>query len=97
MIFSDFGDSGTAKYYAAKGTTYQLLEPLAPIDGYPVTAYGIKDNRANGDCSVVLGTSDTQTISIALMQSDANVGKKDPCDAAREGAIRVLATIRGGN
>ncbi|MGY6656530.1 DUF3558 domain-containing protein [Amycolatopsis sp. TRM77291] len=97
VIFSNFGDSGTAKFYAAKGTTYQLLEPLEPVDGYPVTAYGDKDKRAEGECSVALGTSDTQTVSINLVQSAANVGRKDPCEAAREGAVRVLATIRGGN
>ncbi|WP_410664520.1 DUF3558 domain-containing protein [Amycolatopsis sp. lyj-84] len=98
VIFSNLPDSGTAKFYEAKGTTYKLLEPLAPIDGYPVTAYDTKDERkTEGRCSVALGTSDTQTISISLEQSAANIGKKDPCDAAREAAIRVLATIRGGN
>lgn len=97
VIISNFGDSGTAKFYAGKGTTYKLLEPLEPIDGHPVTAYGIKDSRAQGDCSVALGTSDTQTLGISATQSEANVGKKDPCDVAREAAIRVLATIRGGN
>ncbi|MFK0251335.1 DUF3558 domain-containing protein [Amycolatopsis azurea] len=98
VIFSNLPDSGTAKFYAAKGTTYELLEPLAPIDGYPVTAYDTKDERASeGRCSVALGTSDTQTISISLEQSTANIGKKDPCDAAREAAVRVLATVRGGN
>ncbi|MEU9690966.1 DUF3558 domain-containing protein [Amycolatopsis japonica] len=97
VIFSNLGDSGTAKFYAGKGTTYKLLEPLEPVDGYPVTAYGIVDRRAEGACSVILGTSDTQGVSIDLAQSAANVGKKDPCAAAREAAIRVLATIREGN
>ncbi|UUV35650.1 DUF3558 domain-containing protein [Amycolatopsis roodepoortensis] len=97
VIVSDFGDSGTAKFYAAKGTTYKLLEPLEPIDNYPVTAYGDKDNRAEGQCSVALGTSDTQTVSVNLVQSEAKVGTEDPCKVAREAAIRVLATIRGGN
>ncbi|MFI9451081.1 DUF3558 domain-containing protein [Amycolatopsis sp. NPDC052450] len=96
-IFADLPDSGTAKFYEGKGTTYKLLEPLEPIDGYPVTAYDVNDNRAKGDCSVALGTSDTQTIGISLVQSEANVGTKDPCAAAREAAVRVLATIRGGN
>ncbi|MGW5700269.1 DUF3558 domain-containing protein [Amycolatopsis japonica] len=97
VIFPDLPDSGTAAFYAAKGTTYQLLEPLESIEGYPVTAYGDKDKRAEGECSVALGISDTQTIGIPMLQSSANIGKKDPCDAAREAAIRVLATVRGGN
>ncbi|MEU8413644.1 DUF3558 domain-containing protein [Amycolatopsis japonica] len=97
VIVSDFGDSGTAKFYAGKGTNYKVLEPLEPINGYPVTAYGVIDRRGQGDCSVALGTSDTQTLGIASTLSEVNVGKKDPCAIAREAAIRVLATIRGGN
>ncbi|MFC9251063.1 DUF3558 domain-containing protein [Amycolatopsis thailandensis] len=98
VLFSNLPDSGTARFYAAKGKDYKLLEPIEPIDGYPLTAYGSEDQRASkGRCAVALGTSDTETISIALEQSDANIGKKDPCDAAREAAIRVLATIRGSN
>ncbi|RSM65808.1 DUF3558 domain-containing protein [Amycolatopsis sp. WAC 01376] len=97
VIFGSGPDGGTASVYAAKGNAYKLVEPLEPLDGYPVTAYGVIDRRAEGACSVSLGISDTQTIGIALTQSQANVGKKDPCDAAREGAVRVLATIRGGN
>ncbi|WP_081736360.1 DUF3558 domain-containing protein [Amycolatopsis orientalis] len=97
VIFGNSPDGGTASVYAAKGNAYKLVEPLAPIDGYPVTAYGVIDRRAEGACSVSLGISDTETVGIAATQSAANVGKKDPCNAAREGAIRVLATIRGGN
>ncbi|MFI7118049.1 DUF3558 domain-containing protein [Amycolatopsis sp. NPDC049868] len=97
VVFSNTQDSGTAKIYAAKGKSYQLVEPLKPVDGYPLTAYGITDERSVGRCSAALGTSETETIGIAAEQSEANVGKKDPCDVAREAAIRVLATIRGGN
>ncbi|WP_414936035.1 DUF3558 domain-containing protein [Amycolatopsis sp. cmx-11-51] len=97
VIFGSSPDGGTASVYAAKGNTYKLVEPLESIDGYPVTAYGVVDRRAEGACSVSLGISDTETVGIAATQSTANVGKKDPCAAAREGAIRVLATIRGGN
>lgn len=98
VIFSNLQDSGTASVYAAKGNTYKLVEPLEPIDGYPVTAYDTVDERASkGRCSVALGTSDTQTVGVSLEQSEANIGKKDPCAAAREAAIRVLTTIRGEN
>ncbi len=84
--------------YEAKGKTYKLFEPLEAIDGFPVTAYGTEDERASrGKCTVALGTSDNETIDIVLEQSEANIGKKDPCNAAREAAIRVLATVRGGN
>lgn len=97
VVFSNAQDSGTARIYAAKGKSYKFLEPLEAVDGYPLTAYGIKDERSLGRCSAALGTSDTETIGVAAEQSEANVGKKDPCDVARELAIRVLATIREGN
>ncbi len=98
VLFSKSPDRGMTSVYEAKGTTYKLFEPLEAIDGYPVTAYGTEDERASrGKCSVALGTSNNETIDIVLEQSEANVGKKDPCDAAREAAIRVLATVRGGN
>ncbi|RSN58391.1 DUF3558 domain-containing protein [Amycolatopsis sp. WAC 04182] len=97
VVFSNEQDSGTARIYEAKGKSYQFLEPLEAVDGYPLTAYGIKDERSLGRCSAALGTSDTETIGVAAEQSEANVGIKDPCDVAREAAVRVLATIRGGN
>ncbi|AUI63178.1 DUF3558 domain-containing protein [Amycolatopsis sp. BJA-103] len=97
VIFGRTPDGGTASVYKAKGGAYKLVEPLAPIDGHPLTAYGTKDERPSGKCSVALGASDTETIGIVAELSEANIGKKDPCDAAREAAIRVLTTIRGGN
>ncbi|OXM43322.1 DUF3558 domain-containing protein [Amycolatopsis alba] len=98
VIFGRSPDGGTAKVYEAKGKAYELVEPIEPIDGYPLTIYDTKDERTSkGRCSVALGTSDTETVSISLEQSEANIGHKDPCDAARQAAVRVLATIRGGN
>lgn len=97
VVFGRSPDGGTESVYKAKGVTYELVEPLKPMDGFPLTAYGRKDERSSGKCAVALGASDTETIGIALEQSEANIGKKDPCDAAREAAIRVLTTVRGGN
>jgi hypothetical protein len=98
VLFSKSPDRGMTSVYEAKGKTYKLFEPLESIEGFPVTAYGTEDERTSrGKCSVALGTSDTETIDIVLEQSEANIGKKDPCDAAREAAIRVLTTVRGGN
>ncbi|WET80166.1 DUF3558 domain-containing protein [Amycolatopsis sp. QT-25] len=97
VIFGRSPDGGTASVYNAKGGAYKLVEPLAPVDGYPLTAYGTTDERPSGKCSVALGASDTETIGIVTELSEANIGKKDPCGAAREAAIRVLATVRGGN
>lgn len=97
VIFGRSPDGGTASVYQAKGAAYKLVEPLSPVDGYPLTVYGVTDERPSGKCSVALGASDTETVGIVVEQSEANIGKKDPCDAAREAAIRVLTTVRGGN
>lgn len=94
VIFGKGPDGGTAAVYAAKGKAYKLVEPLEPIEGYPVTAYGVIDRRAEGGCNVALGTSDTESITVTAEQSEGNIGKKDPCDAARLAAISVLATLR---
>ncbi|RSN66224.1 DUF3558 domain-containing protein [Amycolatopsis sp. WAC 04182] len=94
VIFGNAPNGGTAAVYAAKGKAYKLVEPLEPIEGYPVTAYGVLDRRAEGGCNVALGTSDTETVGVAAEQSERNIGTKDPCDAARQAAISVLATLR---
>ncbi|MFE5565074.1 DUF3558 domain-containing protein [Amycolatopsis japonica] len=94
VVIGNGPDGGTAAVYAAKGGAYKIVEPREPIEGYPVTAYGVIDRRAEGGCSVALGTSDDQTITVAAEQSERNIGKKDPCDAARQAAVSVLATLR---
>lgn len=97
VVFGKGPDGGMAAVYGAKGKAYKLVEPLESIEGYPVTAYGVIDRRAQGGCSVALGTSDTETVGVAAEQSEGNIGKKDPCDAARLAAISVLATLRAAN
>jgi hypothetical protein len=96
VIFDKSTNRGMTAVYEAKGNAYKFVEPLEPIDGYPIAAFGVEDERASkGKCLVSLGTSDREVITIVAEQSEANVGKKDPCAVAREAAIRVLATVRG--
>ncbi|WP_414943204.1 DUF3558 domain-containing protein [Amycolatopsis sp. cmx-11-32] len=94
VVIGNGPDGGTAAVYAAKGGAYKIVEPLEPIEGYPVTAYEVLAKRVEGGCAVALGTSDDQTVTVAAEQSEHNIGKKDPCDAARQAAVSVLATLR---
>jgi hypothetical protein len=93
VIFSNVSDRGLTGVYEAR---YRFFLPLAAVDGYPVVAYGLADDRASrGRCQIAIGTSDTQTVDIGIGQSEENIGKKDPCESARNVASYVLGNIRG--
>lgn len=84
----------SAIYQAEEDGKLELFEPLEPIDGYPVVAYGALDRQDSGACSVVLGASDEIAFEIALQQSDGNIGKKDPCETAAMVAGLVVETMK---
>lgn len=84
----------SAIYQAEEDGKLELFEPLDPIDGYPVVAYGALDRRDDGACSVVFGASDEIAFEIALQQSDRNIGKKDPCETAAMVAGLVVETMK---
>lgn len=86
----------SAVYQAEEDGKLEVFEPLEPIDGYPVVAYGALDRRDKGACSVVLGVSDEIAFEIALQQSHRNIGKKDPCETAAMVAGKVLQTMKAG-
>ncbi|HEY3468460.1 MAG TPA: DUF3558 domain-containing protein [Amycolatopsis sp.] len=95
VIFTDVDDRGLTSLYAAKDVKYPFFMPLSPVDGYPVVAYGLADDRASrGTCQIAVGTSDQQTVDIGVTQSEQNVGKTDPCEAARGVAASVLGNLR---
>ncbi|QKV76615.1 DUF3558 domain-containing protein [Amycolatopsis sp. Hca4] len=95
VIFNNVDDRGLTGVYQAQ---YRFFLPLEPVDDYPVVAYGLADDRASrGSCQIAIGTSDKQTVDIGVTQSEENVGKKDPCEAARDVASYVLGNLRGGN
>lgn len=86
---------GLTGIYQSKGTAYPFFEPLDPIDGYPTVAFGTVDERnTKGRCLLALGTSDTQQVNISVSLSEGNIGKKDPCAAAHDVAVKVLANLR---
>ncbi|WP_460438074.1 DUF3558 domain-containing protein [Amycolatopsis stemonae] len=96
VIFTDADQLGLTSVYAAKDKQYKFFLPLAAIDGFPIVAYGVSDERSTrGRCAVALGVSDTQVVDIHVAQSESNIGKKDPCDAAHGIASQVLENLRG--
>ncbi|WP_290056692.1 DUF3558 domain-containing protein [Amycolatopsis solani] len=98
VIFGHLDRRGLTSVYAAKGSAYPFVEPLEPVDGYPLVAYdGVGDQRARGECTVAVGTSDTQAIDISVNQSEKNIGKSDSCQAARQVTAMVLDNARNGN
>ena len=95
VIFTHAANLGLTSVYAARGTKYPFFKPLEPIDGYPLVAYdGEGDQSSKGRCTVAVGASNTQAIDISITQSEENVGKKDPCIAAREVAGKVLTNLK---
>jgi hypothetical protein len=98
VIFMSADELGLTSVYEAKGKQYQLFEPLESVEGFPVVAYGVNDERTTrGRCAIAMGVSDTQAVDIHVAQSESNIGKKDPCAAARDVASQVLNNLRGAN
>ncbi|MFF0146975.1 uncharacterized protein DUF3558 [Amycolatopsis sulphurea] len=95
VIFPDIDKLGLTSVYQAAGGAYRFFRPLDPVNGYPIAAYSVRDNRSAGECHVALGVSDRQTVDLSVRQDRKNVGKKDPCDSARGIAEMVLSNIRG--
>ena len=95
VIFTNLDNRGLTSLYAAKDVKFPFFMPLSPVDGYPIVAYGLADDRAtHGTCQIAIGTSDQQTVDVGVTQSEKNVGKKDPCEAARNIAASVLDNLR---
>lgn len=84
----------SAVYQAEKDGKLAFMDPLDSIEGYPAAAYGALDQREDGECSVVIGTSDEIAFEIVLRLSAKNVGKKDPCETAAVVAGMVLQTMK---
>ncbi|WP_409185133.1 DUF3558 domain-containing protein [Amycolatopsis sp. VS8301801F10] len=97
VLFPAIDKLGLTSVYRAKGGAYPFFLPLAPVDGYPIVAYGVDDPReSRGECNVALGTSDRETVELSITQSPAHKGEKDPCESARGVAEKVLGNLRGG-
>ncbi|RSM50289.1 DUF3558 domain-containing protein [Amycolatopsis balhimycina DSM 5908] len=95
VIFNEVDKVGLTAIYQKKNTTFPFFLPMDPVDGYPMVAYGMVDERTtHGRCAIAVGTSDQEIIDVSIAQSEENVGKKDPCAAAHEVAAQVLTNLR---
>ncbi|MGW4057324.1 DUF3558 domain-containing protein [Amycolatopsis sp. NPDC004747] len=95
VIYNNVDKVGLTAIYEKKGTTFPFFLPMDPIEGYPLVAYGMLDEReTRGRCAVALATSDHDIIDVSIAQSEDNIGKKDPCTAAHNVAAKVLGNLR---
>ncbi|PXY32063.1 DUF3558 domain-containing protein [Prauserella muralis] len=96
LTFPDLDDAGLTSLYRNRQKG-EFFEEMPPAAGYPVVAYGITDNRGEGECTVRVGVSDRDTVDITLYLSDDKVGQLDPCEAAHEVATAVIGNIKARN
>ncbi|WP_166664235.1 DUF3558 domain-containing protein [Actinophytocola oryzae] len=82
------------EYDANNRGEYELFEELPDIEGYPAIVRGI-DDRAKGNCVVIVGVADDMAFATELSLSTANVGQKDPCKTASDIAGMALQTMKG--
>jgi hypothetical protein len=89
-----FGISAT--YKANEDGKWVFFDELGLVEGYPAVSYGGADDRPNGGCSSDVGVSDEIAFNITVRLSTANVGKKDPCEAAAMVIGMVVRTMKAG-
>jgi hypothetical protein len=85
--------NGLATVYAKQGQGF--FKVLAPVQGYPVVAYGPSDERADGRCSVAVGIANDAAFEADVQVAKTAVGKGDPCDDARKVADLAVTTLKG--
>jgi hypothetical protein len=96
IIFMNADQLGLTSVYEAKDKQYHFFQPMEPLDGFPIVAYGASDERTSrGRCAVAIGVSDTQAVDVHVAQSEKNIGQKEPCAAAHDVAAQVLSNLRG--
>lgn len=63
------------------------------VNGYPAVFNDLTDGRAQGQCNITVGISDTQTFRAS--ETAPSVGKES-CDGAKQVAAEVIASLKGG-
>lgn len=86
---------GLGHVYAKKNEGF--FKELAPVQGYPVVAYGPTDDRSTGRCSVAIGIADNAAFEVDVKLADSQTGKNvDPCQDAQHVADLAVTTLKGG-
>ncbi|MFF0146538.1 DUF3558 domain-containing protein [Amycolatopsis sulphurea] len=86
---------GLTDVYATQGRG-GFFKVLAPAQGYPVVAYGPRDERSRGMCSVAVGIANDAAFEADATFARSAVGTGDPCEDARKVADLALTTLKGG-
>ena len=84
----------SATYQANEDGKWVFFEDVGLVEGYPAVKYGGIDDRPNGGCNVDVGVSDEIVFKIVIRLSTANVGTKDPCEAAAMVVGMVVRTMK---
>ncbi|MGX7823846.1 DUF3558 domain-containing protein [Actinokineospora sp. 24-640] len=83
-------------YQANARGVYELFKEIPDVGGLPAVVANQLDRRENGNCGVLVGTSDTTSFMVGLSQSGDKVGTADPCSVAADVADMVVTTIKEG-
>ncbi|GAA4534395.1 DUF3558 domain-containing protein [Amycolatopsis samaneae] len=89
----DIGMGGIAgQYTAQRSGQLGFIAPAPDVDGYPAVYADLKDRRAAGDCSLVVGIADDLVFSVA---AQGYKGEQDSCGVAQQTATAVVKTLKG--
>ncbi|MEY7973310.1 DUF3558 domain-containing protein [Saccharomonospora xinjiangensis] len=96
ITYPQVTDEGLTAIYRNKNEAAYFTE-LPDVDGYPAVASSMIDARDEGECHLLVGTSNTSYVSVRAYLGDGSVGKVDPCEAAHEVATAVIGNIKAAN
>lgn len=92
-FFSDEKRGLSSIYREAKAVGWPLFERVGDVEGHPAVAYSTSEAEPTYTCVVGVGVSDQLALATYATLSDANVGKRKPCEAAADAAGRLLRTM----
>jgi Protein of unknown function (DUF3558) len=70
------------------------FEELPAVEGYP--AITRKGADKYGGCTVVVGVADDMAFEVSVALSQANIGKREPCEVASQVAGLAVQTMKRG-
>lgn len=93
-FLSDDPRGMSSVYRSNNNGEFAFFEPLDPVAGHPMVAFGTSDTREKGGiCSVAVGATDELAFIVFVALSMDNVGQKDPCEVASQVSEMMLTTM----
>jgi hypothetical protein len=92
-FLTDVGRGLSSVYAEAKSVGWPLFERIADIEGHPAVAFSTKEAKPTYACSVSVGVRDELSFTTWVSLSDANAGKRNPCEAAAQAAGMFVRTM----